>query len=77
MNTKEEILRVLYDCRNQWQWLEITGDTEKFSYVPSKKWLQNCACCEYVRPTEFEYNTCHTCPLIIYAFPINYNNTIC
>lgn len=41
-------LRALYDTRNHWQWLMITGDTDKESYEPADVWVHECGCCEYI-----------------------------
>ena len=54
-------LRALYDCRNHWQWLWITGSRFKLSYKPSAKWKLGCACCEST-------GSCEDCLLIGYAW---------
>lgn len=54
-------LRALYDCRNHWQWLWITGSSTKQSYEPSNKWIAGCACCQHDE-------TCEDCPLVGYAW---------
>ena len=66
-------LRSLYDCRNHWQWLEITGDGNKRSYEPATHWQFNCACCESMRHESCGRNKkgeyiCDDCPLTGYAW---------
>ena len=69
-------LRALYDCRNHWQWLEITGSANKEAYKPAKKWQFNCACCESMGHIENGTNDegdyiCDACPLMGYAWQDN------
>ena len=54
-------LRTLFDCRNHWQWLWITGSWSKRSYEPSAKWSASCACCNNT-------DICENCPLVGYAW---------
>jgi len=54
-------MKSLYDCRNHWQWLWITGSSRKRSYEPSAKWKFRCACCEST-------NNCEACQLVGYAW---------
>ena len=61
-------LRALYDCRNHWQWLWITGSGYKKSYEPATHWYAWCACCEH---TEH----CTDCPLVGYAWLRNCNSS--
>ena len=66
-------LRTLYDCRNHWQWLEITGSIDKDSYEPSEQWEFNCACCEYLGHDTQGFNingdyVCNDCLLTGYAW---------
>ena len=74
-------LRSLYDCRNHWQWLEITGSSEKETYEPAKKWRFNCACCDYMKHSGDGTNAkgdyiCDACPLTGYAWQVDpHSNT--
>lgn len=71
-------LRALYDCRNHWQWLWITGTYYKKSYEPARKWKFNCALCEYMGHEGDGVNSngdydaghyvCDDCPLTGYAW---------
>lgn len=66
-------LRTLYDCRNHWQWLWITGSIDKDSYEPSEQWEFNCACCEFMEHRCKGLNKnkeyiCDDCPLTGYAW---------
>ena len=66
-------MKSLYDCRNHWQWLWITGSSEKETYAPAKKWLFYCACCEYMDHTGNGTNNegdyiCDACPLTGHAW---------
>lgn len=68
MKTK---LEALFKCRNHWQWMWITGDSDKESYEPSREWHNTCACCEYTLGKDEEWPElidCTCCPLNGYAW---------
>ena len=64
-------LEALIACRNQWQFMEITGSDEKGDYEPSHDWDNGCACCDFVQ-LEGRFrgpDGCNGCPLVTYAWP--------
>lgn len=68
-------LDALYACRNHWSWLYITGDYDKYSYIPSQSWYAECACCQY---TLIDRNlTCNKCTLKGYAWKDGCLNVQC
>lgn len=77
--TRDEKLRALYNCRNHWQWMQITGSAHKEDYAPSREWADNCACCELSRHNyktnedeEDSKSCCDFCPLSGFAWPYGY-----
>ncbi len=71
----DDKLRALYDCRNHWSWLWITGSEEKLSYDPAVEWPFMCACCLYAGAYLDERlealdkkRDCKKCPLDGYAW---------
>ena len=65
----------LIKCRNQWQWLWITG-LAKESYKPSLRWESQCACCEYICSLP-EIESCVNCPLNYYAWDYKASRCSC
>ena len=65
-------LETLYACRNHWQWLMITGNSNKNSYEISLKWEYRCICCEYTLLNypliEEKFWDCNMCPLTGFAW---------
>ena len=69
----ETKLEALIACRNHWQFMEITGSSDKGEYEPSFEWDSGCACCEYIKEAYYlevlilkKY--CDSCPLRGYAW---------
>ena len=71
-------LQALIKCRNLWQWLVITGDDDKESYKPAKRWPYNCAACMKAGSTK-ESNrkrNCDNCILLGYAWSNAVRNSV-
>ena len=63
-------LQALIKCRNLYQWLAITGDSNKESYKPSNRWSYNCAACMKAGSTKYSdgNRNCNNCVLLGYAW---------
>ena len=60
-------LHYLYECRNIWSLLSITGADTK----PKTKFRNNCPCCHYVvyeTPSATNTRNCNYCPLKGFAW---------
>ena len=56
-------LEALIACRNHWQFMEITNDTQKSSYEPSELWDNKCAVCHFAGINDYGNRNCRKCPL--------------
>lgn len=63
-------LEALIECKKHWEFLAETGYglEDKGRYLPSTKWLNRCALCEYINPYE-AIDECAECPLNGIAWP--------